>query len=217
MDKNILGHLMLAFIDSSYPGGAEKFTEDGGIICVVPFLQDAVLFYLPQESPPEFQDAINQMNERSSISIDIIDTVNFEGRTPNEIIPCLLNAIKEIAVKYQIENILINPTNPIMLSITIPLKKDLEKYIIEDIINIFNAEVPGIYRGLITVGGTHYTFSCEGLIEELQESEIKTTTPEPDIIESSESSILDENIDQLKEILNQEMDVLDFLQQLEGK
>lgn len=214
MDKNILGYIVLSFIDSTYPGGAEKFTEEGGLICVVPFLKNDVLIYSPQ-MPLEFERAINQMNERSNITITVTDILNFEGRTPVEIIPCILNAVKEIAIKYKIEEVLVNPTNPLMLSITIPLKKDLDKYIVEDIIKIFNTEVPNLFRSLLTIGGIHYPFSRDGLIEELSESELKTTTSLPEIIDTTELSIPDEEIDQLKEILNQDMDVLDFLEELE--
>jgi len=119
MDNNMLGYILTNFIQAMYPGGKTSFVNDGGLISLVPFKEDTALIFVPNIIK-EFEKAIEQFNDQSLIKLLYTNDLNFEGKNPESIIPLLIETCKEIYEKYHI-SILLNPTNPLVLFITIPL------------------------------------------------------------------------------------------------
>lgn len=210
MDKNILGSVLLSFIQAKYPGGNDSFVNDGGLISIVPFKEDTALIYVPHLTK-EFENDIEQLNNHGIIHLIYTNNLNFKNQTPSDILPILMDTCKDISEKYSLTGILLNPTNPLILFITIPFAI-LSDDIAEDIIRIFVTRIPSISRGVLIISENIYPFSEEGALDEL-----KTTTDKIPKVYHDTETIPDESIEKLKDILNKDMDVIEFLEQIERK
>lgn len=198
MDPNIVGSLVTTLINTCYPGGSSAFTRDGGVVSYVPGYDERVLLYHPN-IPQQLTDAIEIFNYKNNLKVDIINKLNFEGITISEIID-MLNKLMQSIVGSVIKQIVVNPYDPIVLSLVVP--GDVSEDAIE-IIRDKLATLPGLLRAYVVVNGTVYPVNVE-----TPETIVKVHQ-EPDRVKITDDSILN-----LKIELSQDMDVLDFINRL---
>jgi len=156
-DGNVLGYIVMLFVQNRFPGGAVAFTEQGGAICLIPFKKDSVLLYHP-EMPESFVKEIDIFNAESGIDISIAEDLNFKDTSMEEVMPVLSSVAKDIIAKYDLPGILFNPVNPLVLFISIP-SVILTEEIVRDIIDAFSTRVPSIVRAVLMVGDLFFPFS----------------------------------------------------------
>jgi hypothetical protein len=205
MDHNLLGSMALTFIEAFYPGGAESFTEQGGIISSVPFDGNSLLLYLPN-MPSAFRESITKHNAHSEVKFVIVKDFNFPNMDVMESIKLLYKVGEEICMEYDIPTILYNPLNPLCLIILIPFSR-LSHEEIQQIADKFSSCVPGILRGCLSVGQEHFPFSSSDLLADVYE----VISSNRVVMEPDRADITDDAITNLKIDLASVTCVEDFL------
>lgn len=75
MDDHYVNQGFLILIKLNYPGGPEKFYQDGGHYMIMP---DGLIFYYLPEVPAQFQEAVNAVNSTRDVRIERVDSINPE-------------------------------------------------------------------------------------------------------------------------------------------
>lgn len=200
MDPNILGKIISLYVSVKYPGGTVAFTKDGGLISLCHSDNEAgALLYHPN-LPQDFGDAIRMFNQSSTVKITVVKRCNFmDCNNLYEVTARITPVVQAIAEEYCIKMI-VNPYDPLILSIMIPDKVDNE--IIPDIITRIDA-IPGLLRCYVVINGKTYVKYCN------EDSSTPTVKIEPE-----RCTITEDRITNLKITLAQDLDVMDFIKQL---
>lgn len=204
MDQNILGNMLMTYVEVAYKGGVQQFLEDGGLISTVPFGDNSALIYL--KDPPEyFVEAIEELNERNNWQIKFASDLNFDGEEIADVLKDLADVLKDLAERFSLNQILVNPGNRLVLYITIPGVSMSEEEISE-VTSILIARMPSLVRGVLIVNNEPYPFdnSGVGMIVKVE----KETIREPI---SNDKTITEDSITDLKIALGRAETVEDFL------
>lgn len=198
MDPNIIGSLVTTLINTCYPGGSSAFTSDGGVVSYVPGYDERVLLYHPN-IPQQLTDAIGGFNYKSSIKIDVIDKLNFEGIPLNEVID-MIDKVMQSIIGSVAKQIVINPYDPLVLAVLVAgvMSDDAIEIISDKLMTL-----PGLLRAYLVVNGVV--------------SPVKVETPKTIIKvhqEPERGNITDDSILDLKIELGQDIDVLEFINRL---
>jgi len=203
MNDFIGGHTIITFLGAKYPGGAQGFTDDGGIICATP---EKELFLMYHPNPPDnFLKDIKEFN-KNGVTIKMVKSINFEQDTVDDITNQMGEITKKIGEELNLNRVFV-AVSPLILIVTIP--EVVEASVAELVAEIFLENLNGLERG--------YVITPEHLIPfERDEQYIPTndnsiTTKE--IVEPAKR-ITDDDILNLKISLNQDMDVNDFINSL---
>lgn len=204
MDVNILGNLLMTYIEVSYKGGVQQFTEDGGLISVVPFAENAALIYL--KNPPEyFVEAIEEFNKRNNCQVKIATDLNFENESKTDVLLALSEVFKDLAEKFSLTQIMVNPSNSLVLYINIP-DVDLSEEEITEITSILVSRLRSLVRGVLIVKDESYPFDQVGVSKAIPNAEYtpETVTHEQAITEDhiTDLKIALANAETIDDILN---------------
>lgn len=151
MDKYALSHVILTMISSSYPGGSEKFEEEGGLIAPLPPLGQCLIYH--PNPPEEFKKALHKTKidmggGLPDIVFSFIDRLNFEGMSQEEISGQIQVAAEELSRVLKTSTILISP-NPVMSIVMIPGYQFKDGTDIQDILDILVNNIDNLIRLLI--------------------------------------------------------------------
>lgn len=199
MDINMFGHLLMTYIEVSYHGGVQQFTEDGGLLSVIPFAENTALIYLKDPSE-EFLSAIDEFNYRHNSQVKFASDLNFETESKVEVLTLLADVLKDIAERFSLNQILVNPSNSLVLYITLPEVK-LSEEDISEISSILVSRLTSLVRGILIVNNELYPFSQEG---------VNKVLPKPEPI-THDQDITEDHITDLKIALGKAETVEDFL------
>jgi hypothetical protein len=208
MDPNMLGHMLMTFIEVSYKGGLQQFTEDGGLISSIPFGDNTALIYL-KDPPDDFVAAIEEFNERRGCQVKFASDFNFENENTSDVIHKLSDALKDIAERFSIRHVLVNPANSLVLYINFP-EADLSEEDISEISSILVSRIKSLVRGVLTINGEHYPFDNSGVGKITKEEDSIDFEP----IESNKQAITEDSITDLKIALGNAQTVEDFLKMI---
>lgn len=88
--SSILLNMILTLIQARYPGGLEKFKEDGGQVGPAPGKPPELLVYHP-DIPIDVKNMLAQLSEQVGLTPRFVTTLNFDGQDPEEFREQFLN------------------------------------------------------------------------------------------------------------------------------
>lgn len=86
----LLMNMLMTILQARYPGGHEKFAEDGGEIGVAPTNPPELLVYHP-DLPIDVKNILAQFASQAGLVPHFVSTLNFEGHDPEEFREQFLN------------------------------------------------------------------------------------------------------------------------------
>lgn len=200
MDANVIGSIVTTFIHSCYPGGSVKFSDDGGMVAHLPGDDEYHVVLFVPDMPDVFKEAIDIFNNKGVVRIKVVTEVNFKDCSPNEAFGRINSVVHSLSKEYDIP-LLVNPTNPLLLTVLIP--SDIEDVeVLEDIKDRL-IHIDGLLRACLIVNGEAH----------LIQGEVVNDTPKISL-EPDRRKITDEDITDLRIILSGDVDVNDIINSL---